>query len=203
MMKLTVHAQIRSDERTKMFLEDIVALIREEAYVSLGISRGYSYLLFYSLPDRECKIAVVGSVNPTLVSVWNKHYRLPREVTRVAPHWEAVAETKFKKFMQARIFGKIREEEDKQLWNAKIRILRPHFPAVDLDCGQILRIRCRSVKNVVTDFKHIFAPIVEKTGEEMGVEYVILLSPVEKPEAVQNFKMKVDELRALLAPPIL
>ncbi len=84
-MDLTIHSVERIQDRTNMRVRDVLALVSQNAFVRLGSDNGYEYLLFYSRPDGDVKVAVVNKDRKRLISVWEKHFNLPRGVARVTP----------------------------------------------------------------------------------------------------------------------
>ncbi|MBI2030978.1 hypothetical protein HYT05_05125 [Candidatus Kaiserbacteria bacterium] len=84
-MDLTIHSVERIQDRTSMRVRDVLALVSQNAFVRLGSDNGYEYLLFYSRPDGDVKVAVVDKDRKRLISVWEKHFNLPRGVARVTP----------------------------------------------------------------------------------------------------------------------
>ena len=84
-MHLTIHGVERLQERTQMTVKEVLELVKE-CSIPLGSSEesGGKFLLFYSPPDRGCKIAVVSEEDNTLVSVWNARFRLPPGLKKVS-----------------------------------------------------------------------------------------------------------------------
>ncbi|HEY0010484.1 MAG TPA: hypothetical protein VGB97_01050 [Candidatus Paceibacterota bacterium] len=76
-MYLTIHGVERIQGRTQMLIKDVLSLIENKKVVELGTDGRFDYLLFYSAPDRSCKIAVVTKDRVKLVSVWHRYFRFP------------------------------------------------------------------------------------------------------------------------------
>lgn len=91
-MFVSRHARIRLRERSQMSLQQVRELLLAQAYVSLGTTMQYRYLLFYSYVDKCCLIAVVDSNTGKLVSVWYDAFTLPDVVTKPSPELRTYAE---------------------------------------------------------------------------------------------------------------
>lgn len=79
-MELTIHGGVRIQGRTKMLAKDVLSVVASGAVVELGAAHGFEYLLFYSPPDRGCKVAVVSEGRTHLVSIWEVDFNLPQGV---------------------------------------------------------------------------------------------------------------------------
>lgn len=91
-MDVTFHGTKRVFSRTKMRLEDVLSVVKNNAAVELGRAGNLIYFLFYSPPDNCTKIALVSEDKHLLVSVWENDYRLPKGVGIV--NWKLKHEAK-------------------------------------------------------------------------------------------------------------
>lgn len=84
-MQTSIHGIEHVQRRTNMTLKDMHAILGRGIFISLGTNpaRESEFLLFYSPPDRECKIAVVSLDRKTLISIWDWNYKLPQGIDRV------------------------------------------------------------------------------------------------------------------------
>lgn len=105
-MKLTHHGEERVLGRTKMMTQDVLSIITADAVVELGFSNGYELLLFYSLPDRCTKIALVNKGRTTLVSIWEDDFILPSGVLRVTWPLRNKAHELFTRYLFKRVCPK-------------------------------------------------------------------------------------------------
>ena len=76
-MELTAHGIERIHGRTRMFTKDVLAIISEGSFISIGNWEEQEYLLFYSPPDGRTKIALVSKDRTHLISIWEDDYFLP------------------------------------------------------------------------------------------------------------------------------
>ncbi len=82
-MLVTDHALLRIRQRSRLSADQIVSLIEHGAFVSLGTSEQYEYLLFYSPLDRRTKIAIVSANRTTLVSIWENDFVRPASISKI------------------------------------------------------------------------------------------------------------------------
>lgn len=104
-MDATYHGTERIFGRTRMRHEDVLLIIASRAAVELGSWNGYTYYLFYSPPNKDCKIAVTSDNHALLITVWEKSYCLPNGVTRV----ERALEQKARALLSTFILSKLKE----------------------------------------------------------------------------------------------
>jgi hypothetical protein len=98
-MELTIHGTERIQERTKMSVMEVRELLVNNVAVSLGLKGVREYLLFFSPADNTTKIAVVDKNRRSLVSVLEKHYRLPAGVSKVTSGKAKAARKKYGRFL--------------------------------------------------------------------------------------------------------
>ncbi len=102
-MILTKHGGERIHRRTRMVVKDVLSLIRSGACVELGAAGGLEYLLFYSPPDTNCKVAVVSEGRSHLISVWETYFDFPEGVKRITAKLENDAHLAVRAFLMKRL----------------------------------------------------------------------------------------------------
>ncbi|MFM2381390.1 MAG: hypothetical protein RLZZ76_157 [Candidatus Parcubacteria bacterium] len=91
---------IRKQERTRLSPEDLVERNNIKAYVTLGMSKkGIFYRLVW---DCVLDVGIILLVsycqryrNDVIVSIWEQHFKLPRDVVKVTPELVADAKAKY------------------------------------------------------------------------------------------------------------
>lgn len=99
-LQLTKHAVIRTYERTALHPSDILALLGFDGGVCLGSYDNFRYWCFYSLFDRDCKIAVVTADGEKLISIWQGDFMLPRGVRNPTDTDRTEAKVRFHSWLQ-------------------------------------------------------------------------------------------------------
>ena len=108
-MELTGHGRGRIYSRTKMHPDDVLDVISGNATVDLGGVDGGRYLLFYSPPDGDTKIAIVSEDVGRVVTILEGSYGVPEGVKRVTRKMKKEAHKLLQDFLFARLKAKNRQ----------------------------------------------------------------------------------------------
>ncbi len=125
-MELTQHGSERIRRRTGMTERDVVELAKARIGVELGQDKQFKYLLFFSPPDQDCKIAVTKLSHDgteLLLSVWDKYYRLPSSVKRPTLKNERQARRLLHRFVAERAFKNSAPQKRQKPINVRVQIL--------------------------------------------------------------------------------
>ncbi len=177
-MKFTVHAAERINGRTKMYSDDVLSILAAGATVYLGSDGNTLFFLFYSPPDKECKIALVREEH--LISIWEKGFALPGRVRRVSSSMESRA----RKLLETFIYSRIKEGLSGTSRYTHVSILVYVGGKFEYEH----RVGERNLTNIPRAFEHILvammpdliqvAKVVEEHAEtdKATVSYRIILS---------------------------
>jgi hypothetical protein len=123
-MDVTIHALERIIERTRMTPKDVLAIIQAGASVSLGMVDKHEFFLFWSPFDNKHKIAILGNDNKKLITVWETHFRLPKQTKKITSGRKRLSRNKFQEFMKQRVIKK--ETVCPQTLDVLIEVLQGH-----------------------------------------------------------------------------
>lgn len=139
-MKLTEHGSERINRRTGMTHEDVAAIVEARAGVELGQWKQFSYLLFYSPPDQDGKIAVTvkrKDGTDVLVTVWDSYFYLPKSLKRPTAVHILNAKKALHRFLLTRAYKPPTPGEKKAL--VRVVVQEGHKTAYTHEAGLIDR----------------------------------------------------------------
>lgn len=105
-MRASVHGRKRVQERTKMHIEDVLLLLEAGATINLGVHRNGTYLLFWSNPDEESKIAIVDKSQGMLITIIENAYAVPNTITPFTRELEQRARDLWRMFAKEKVVVK-------------------------------------------------------------------------------------------------
>jgi hypothetical protein len=157
-MKLTIHGTERIQDRTKMQVRDVIALISKGAFVKLGSEGERDYVLFYSSPDKDVKIAILDRDRKNLVSVWEKDFRLPSGVSKVTRERAHRART-------AALFKtRVKEQKSERHFKVTLEVVVGQKTVFAYECGRVPSGAVGSLEKILPFIEpalKIVVPIIE------------------------------------------
>ncbi len=207
-MELTIHGADRVFDRTRMMLDDVLEMLRQNGAVSLGSTRENEFLLFYSPTDRTYKIAVTSIGKKHLISVWEKDFRLPYGITRVDPRAMHAARVALSAFMFKRFRESYRDTPIVQTPPPIVSAVPAEVPLLPFtafvevrdsaktiymhEAGEVLRERAEKfdwvLDTLAPSLKEITS-IVEKHHDKVEgvIVYRIMLADPNRPGKARHF----------------
>lgn len=191
-MELTIHGRKRILGRTKMLTKDVLALLTNGAFVSLGVVDGREYLLFYSPPDKECRIAVVSADHARLISIWGLGYHLPEGVRKASKRDQRCARDALREYL----FRTMEAHFSPEIFlNAKIEVQVNAKPVYEYEAGTVpLSVSERRSET----FQHLEPCLRELTTaveslrdqiEGAKVHYAVYLRNPRAPQAIRYYTL--------------
>lgn len=199
-MELTLHGSERILGRTRMLTKDVLALISHSAVVALGARGPYEYLLFYSPSEQTTKIAVVAEERSCLISIWEKHFRLPEGVRRP----QGKDEREARRALRTYLFSTMTSSK-----RIKVKAHNEGFVAriqVQLDCKKLYEDdavhipqnvgkKAKKVLDYLTEHMEQLAAVVEAHRFHLQgkIRYVIFLLDPRNPRSVKQHVLSHED----------
>lgn len=141
-MRSSVHALLRTEQRTNMYIQDIIVLLEYGAFVNLGITKKSTFLLFYSDFDSDYKIALASKDLQKLISIWDKDFFLPKGVIQPTYEHFSYAKKLYENFYASR--SALDMQEIQQEVNVQVRVRIGNRVEYTHDAGVL---SCEKVQN--------------------------------------------------------
>ncbi len=171
-MKLTFHAAERILDRTKLNPKDVLSIVAEGATIVIGHTVDGTYHLFYSPPDRRCKVAIVLG-DKHLISVWETDFAFPAGIR----HIDAGLELQAKKALKRLLWSRIPTSEPRILTATARLYVNETFDCAR-SCGEVSPDRARNLETILLDVRPELSKFVleideTKKGTQERIRYRI------------------------------
>jgi hypothetical protein len=200
-MDVTIHALERIIERTRMTPKDVLAVIQAGASVSLGVVDKREFFLFWSPFDQDHKIAILGNDNKKLITVWETHFRLPKQTKKITSGRKRQSRDKFYEFMKKRVIKK--ETSCPQTLVVLIEVLEGYRKIFTHDMGPISFPKAPTRNGTIRLLREPLTVIVDtleqhaaESSPNMSID--LLLSDPESKVTKTFFKISVPMIKMKL-----